>query len=104
MKGLFDKKTVLVTGGTGSFGKKFAEIIFTNYKPRKLIIFSRDEYKQHQMSKIFPRSRYPIRFFLGDVRDKERLERGQSTENVSVIIEAIKDLKKRRMEESRRQE
>jgi len=69
------KKTILVTGGTGSFGRKFTEIIFKKYKPKKVIIFSRDEFKQHEMSKDFPPSKYNIRFFIGNVRDKERLER-----------------------------
>ena len=64
---------ILLTGGTGSFGRKFTEIVFKKYKPKKLIIFSRDEYKQSEMAKTFPASRYPIRYFLGDIRDKDRL-------------------------------
>jgi UDP-N-acetylglucosamine 4,6-dehydratase/5-epimerase len=72
---MFTNKTILITGGTGSFGQKCTEIILNRYKPRKLIIFSRDEYKQSEMSKVFPGSKYPIRYFIGDVRDKERLNR-----------------------------
>lgn len=78
-------KSILVTGGTGSFGKKFTEIVLKKYTPRKLIIFSRDEYKQNEMAKIFSEDKYPnIRFFLGDVRDKSRLTR--AFEDVDYII------------------
>ncbi len=72
---MLNDKTILITGGTGSFGQKCTEIILSRYKPRKLIIFSRDEYKQFEMSKVFPGEKYPIRYFIGDVRDKERLNR-----------------------------
>ncbi len=68
-----DDKVILVTGGTGSFGKKFIGRIFDQYKPKKVIVFSRDEYKQSEMAKIFPEDIYPIRYFLGDIRDKSRL-------------------------------
>ncbi|HIC86868.1 MAG TPA: NAD-dependent epimerase/dehydratase family protein, partial [Aquificae bacterium] len=79
-------KTILITGGTGSFGKKFCEHVFKNYKVKKIIIFSRDEYKHYQMSKIFPQYKYPIRFFLGDIRDKDRLYR--AFEGVDIIVHA----------------
>ena len=73
---MFDDKTILITGGTGSFGKKCTQVILERYKPRRLIIFSRDEVKQYEMAQDFPKEKYPvIRFFIGDVRDKERLER-----------------------------
>jgi UDP-N-acetylglucosamine 4,6-dehydratase len=73
---MLNDKTILITGGTGSFGKKATEIILKRYKPRKLIIFSRDELKQYEMSQRFQESRCDyIRFFIGDVRDKERLYR-----------------------------
>jgi UDP-N-acetylglucosamine 4,6-dehydratase len=72
---MFNDKTILITGGTGSFGKKATEIILKRYKPRKLIIFSRDELKQYEMSQIFSMNDYPIRYFIGDVRDIERLQR-----------------------------
>jgi UDP-N-acetylglucosamine 4,6-dehydratase len=83
---MFNNKTILITGGTGSFGQKFTEIIFKRYKPKKVIIFSRDEFKQNEMSKKFPDTKFNIRFFLGDIRDKNRLER--AFENVNYIIHA----------------
>jgi UDP-N-acetylglucosamine 4,6-dehydratase len=73
---MLDDKNILITGGTGSFGKKATEIILKKYKPRRLIIFSRDELKQFEMSQTFSISQYPcMRYFIGDVRDKERLNR-----------------------------
>ena len=73
---MFNDKVILITGGTGSFGKKCTGIILKKYKPKKLIIFSRDELKQWEMAQQFPDSKYDcIRFFIGDVRDKERLNR-----------------------------
>lgn len=80
-------KSILITGGTGSFGKKCTEIILKRYKPRRLIIFSRDEAKQLEMSELFPFSKYPcIRYFLGDVRDPERMRR--AFHDVDYIIHA----------------
>jgi len=68
-------KSVLVTGGTGSFGKHFIKTVIAEYKPRRLIVFSRDELKQFEMQQEFPLEKYPfIRYFIGDVRDKDRLE------------------------------
>lgn len=68
-------KSVLVTGGTGSFGKHFLSTVVQRYKPRRLIIFSRDELKQSEMAQSFPPEQYPyLRFFIGDVRDRDRLE------------------------------
>ena len=73
---MLNDKVILITGGTGSFGKKCTEIILKRYKPKKLIIFSRDELKQFEMAQVFPDKKYPcIRYFIGDVRDKERLHR-----------------------------
>jgi len=69
-------KSILITGGTGSFGKKATEIILKKYKPKRLIIFSRDELKQFEISQLYPISKYGcMRYFIGDVRDKERLHR-----------------------------
>lgn len=67
-------RTVLVTGGTGSFGKKFVETVLKRWPHiKRLVVFSRDELKQFEMSQQFPKSKYDgIRFFLGDVRDAER--------------------------------
>ena len=73
---MLNDKSILITGGTGSFGKKATEIILNKYKPKRLIIFSRDELKQFEMSQIYTMSEYDcIRYFIGDVRDKERLYR-----------------------------
>jgi len=81
-----DGKTVLITGGTGSFGKKFTEVIFQKFKPKKVIIFSRDEFKQFLMSRTFPAERYPIRYFIGDIRDGARLFR--AFEGVDYVVHA----------------
>jgi len=87
MVDVFEGKTVLVTGGTGSFGKKFVRTLLTRFKPKKVIVFSRDEFKQYQMQKEFPKEKYPnLRFFLGDIRDKERLYR--AFEGVDYVIHA----------------
>ena len=68
-------KSVLITGGTGSFGKHFVKQVIANYKPRRVIIFSRDELKQFEMAQEFPQSQYPfMRYFIGDVRDRDRLD------------------------------
>lgn len=84
---MLNNKSILITGGTGSFGKKCTEIILKRFKPRRLIIFSRDELKQFEMAQQFPDSTYNcIRYFLGDVRDKERLHR--AFRNVDYIIHA----------------
>ncbi len=84
---MLNDKNILITGGTGSFGKKCTEIILERYKPKRLIIFSRDELKQFEMAQQFPHSKYDfIRYFIGDVRDKERLHRAFS--NVDYIIHA----------------
>ncbi len=82
-----DGKTILVTGGTGSFGHQFVQEIIDNYKPKKLIIFSRDELKQYEMDQKFPSSKYPfMRFFIGDVRDYDRLD--MAFRGVDVVIHA----------------
>jgi UDP-N-acetylglucosamine 4,6-dehydratase len=84
---MLNDKNILITGGTGSFGKKFTEIILKQYKPKRLIIFSRDELKQFEMAQIFPDTKYNcIRYFIGDVRDKERLYRAFN--NVDYVIHA----------------
>ncbi len=71
---MLNNKTILVTGGTGSFGKKMVQAILMRYKPKALLIFSRDELKQFEMSQKFSTHKYPfLRYVLGDVRDKERL-------------------------------
>jgi UDP-N-acetylglucosamine 4,6-dehydratase len=78
---------ILITGGTGSFGKKFVETILSGYRPKKLIIFSRDELKQLEMRQDFPdNGDSPVRYFLGDVRDRDRLER--AFHNVDIVVHA----------------
>lgn len=83
---MLNGKTILVTGGTGSFGKKFIEKIVAEYKPRKVIIYSRDEYKQYVMQKKYLEHKDSLRFFLGDIRDKARLYR--AFEGVDYVIHA----------------
>ena len=82
-----NSKTILITGGTGSFGNAFIMDLLKHSTPKKLIIYSRDEFKQFQMSQKFPKKKFKfLRFFLGDVREKERLE--YATKNVNIIIHA----------------
>lgn len=85
---IFKNKKILITGGTGSFAKEFVKTIIENkVKPKKLVIFSRDEFKQSEMQKIFNESKYPfLRYFIGDVRDKERLTR--ALDNIEIVIHA----------------
>ena len=83
---MFKNQTVLITGGTGSFGKEFTKKLIKNYDPKKIIIFSRDELKQFEMKndKFFQKKN--IRFFLGDVRDKQRLK--TAFEGVDLVVHA----------------
>ena len=86
-------KTILVTGGTGSFGRKFTEIVLEKYRPKKLIIFSRDELKQHEMRQDFiDKGSSPLRYFIGDVRDKERLARAFHGVDIVVHAAALKQV------------
>jgi len=81
---MFNNKNILITGGTGSFGKKYTEIILSKYKPNKIIIFSRDELKQYEMAQNF--NAPCMRYFIGDVRDGKRLE--EAMQDVDYIIHA----------------
>lgn len=85
---MLNDKTILITGGTGSFGKKFLEMIFANYQPKKVIIYSRDEFKQSVMKTEYADKvdMSKVRFFIGDVRDKDRLYR--AFEGVDYVIHA----------------
>ena len=83
---MLSNKRILITGGTGSFGKECTEMVFKKYKPKKVIIFSRDELKQFQMSQEFSDEDYPIDYFIGDIRDKERLYR--AFDGVDYVIHA----------------
>jgi len=82
---ILEDKTILITGGTGSFGRKFIQIALSRYNPRRLIVFSRDELKQHEMSIQFPDPR--LRFFVGDVRDRDRLLRAFEA-SVDLVVHA----------------
>ena len=83
---MIDKKNILITGGTGSFGKKLVDFLLTKFRPKKIIIFSRDELKQSIMMAQFQKYNSVIRFFIGDVRDKERLK--LATKDVDIIFHA----------------
>ena len=84
MDKLFADKTILITGGTGSFGQKFVEVIQSSFSPKKLIVFSRDELKQSEMQQKFTQS--SMRFFIGDVRDQARLD--EACRDVDLIVHA----------------
>jgi UDP-N-acetylglucosamine 4,6-dehydratase len=81
---MLNNKNILITGGSGSFGNRFVERIFRDFKPKKVIIYSRDEYKQYVMQQKF--KNLSIQYIIGDVRDKERLT--LSCKNVDIIIHA----------------
>ena len=81
---MFNGKNILITGGTGSFGRKYTEIILKKYRPNKIIIYSRDELKQYEMAQEFTNS--CMRYFIGDVRDEARLK--EATDGVDFIIHA----------------
>jgi UDP-N-acetylglucosamine 4,6-dehydratase (inverting) len=85
---MLSMKSVLVTGGTGSFGKAFVRTVLQRYPDvTRVVVFSRDELKQFEMEQAFPRSRYPaLRYFLGDVRDEDRLRR--ALEGIDVVVHA----------------
>lgn len=81
---MFDNKSILITGGTGSFGKKYVKTLLERYSPKKIIIYSRDELKQFEMQQVFNQD--CMRYFIGDVRDKERLV--QAMNGVDFVIHA----------------
>lgn len=85
---MLNDKTILITGGTGSFGKKFIKTLLDKYQPKKIIIYSRDELKQFEMqqSDSFSKHEHILRYFIGDVRDEPRLKRGM--EGVDIVIHA----------------
>lgn len=89
----WEKLSVLITGGTGSFGNKFAEILLKEYQPRRLVIFSRDELKQHEMRQKYPdHPSSPVRYFIGDVRDRERLQRAFYGVDLVIHAAALKQV------------
>ena len=81
-------KSILVTGGTGSFGKYFIDnLLHSKNSYKKIIIFSRDELKQYELSLKYPSNKFPqLRFFLGDIRDRHRIKR--ALENVDIVVHA----------------
>jgi UDP-N-acetylglucosamine 4,6-dehydratase len=84
---MLNDKTILVTGGTGSFGKKLTEIVLSRYQPHKYIVFSRDELKQYEMRQRYSEDKYQcVRYFIGDVRDRDRLYR--AFDGVDIVIHA----------------
>lgn len=90
---MLDGKSVLVTGGTGSFGQKFVETVLARYRPRRLIVFSRDELKQAEMARRFSPQAHPsLRYFIGDIRDRDRLDRALDGVDVVVHTAALKQV------------
>lgn len=89
---MLNQKSILITGGTGSFGNAFTEYVLENYDIRKLIIYSRDEFKQFQMANKFPKHKGKLRFFIGDVRDKDRLYRAFDGVDYVVHAAALKQV------------
>lgn len=85
-----DNKTILITGGTGSFGKEFVKTLLENYNPKKIIVYSRDELKQYEMSLIFSDKR--MRYFLGDVRDSKRLLSALNGVDICIHAAALKQV------------
>ena len=93
---MLNDKVILITGGTGSFGKKFTERILKEFNPKKIIIYSRDEFKQDNMKKDltlrFPDKINKLRFFIGDVRDKDRLYRAFNGVDYVIHAAAMKQV------------
>ena len=89
---MLNDKTILITGGTGSFGKCFTKYVLTHYNPKKIIIYSRDEFKQFIMQNEMKEYADKLRFFIGDVRDKERLQRALSGVDYVIHAAALKQV------------
>ena len=86
-----NNKSILITGATGTFGTNCLKRIIKNVKPKRLVIFSRDEQKQFQMSKVFSTEKYPfLRYMLGDIRDKNRLKKAFSEIDLVIHAAAMK--------------
>ena len=89
----FDGSSVLVTGGTGSFGRKFVATLVQRYKPKRVVIYSRDELKQYEMAQVLSDVEYPaLRYFIGDVRDVQRLEMALAGIEMEVHAAALKQV------------
>ena len=89
---MLNNKTILITGGTGSFGKCFTKYVLQNYDPKKIIIYSRDEYKQFIMQNEFKEYKDKLRFFIGDVRDLDRLKRAFNGVDYVIHAAALKQV------------
>lgn len=89
---MLNGKSILVTGGTGSFGNHFVEYVLKNYEPKKLIIYSRDEYKQYVMADKYKEYKNTLRFFIGDVRDQRRLSRALNGVDYVIHAAAMKQV------------
>ncbi len=89
---MLNNKVILITGGTGSFGNHFVDYVLKNYVPKKIIIYSRDEYKQFIMANKYKEYKNILRFFIGDVRDKERLTRALNGVDYVIHAAAMKQV------------
>lgn len=90
---MLNNKNIFISGGTGSFGKKFVETILKKYSPKKIVIYSRDEYKQYKMQELFSPSKYKcLRYFLGDVRDLDRLKMAMREIDYVIHAAALKQV------------
>jgi UDP-N-acetylglucosamine 4,6-dehydratase len=87
---MFNDKSILITGGTGSFGRQYVATLLERYRPKKLIVYSRDELKQYEMEQDFPQS--CMRFFLGDVRDRDRLVQAMNGVDFAIHAAALKQV------------
>ena len=89
---MLNGKTILITGGTGSFGHHFVDYVLANYKAKKIIIYSRDEFKQFNMQNEYIDHKDVLRFFIGDVRDKDRLSRALNGVDYVIHAAALKQV------------
>lgn len=89
---MLNGKTILITGGTGSFGHHFVDYVLAHYQPKKIIIYSRDEFKQFNMQNAYKQHEKTLRFFIGDVRDKERLQRALTGVDYVIHAAALKQV------------
>lgn len=89
---MLNNKTILITGGTGSFGNYFVDYVLKKYRPKKIVIYSRDEFKQFNMANKYKEHSDIFRFFLGDVRDKDRLKRALNGVDYVIHAAALKQV------------
>lgn len=89
---MLNNKTILITGGTGSFGHHFVDYVLQHFRPKKIIIYSRDEFKQFIMDNDYAKQRDVLRYFIGDVRDEARLERAMKGVDYVIHAAALKQV------------